>query len=50
MEEVVDQADEGEWMDGNTRWQRTLVSISVPFSMRMKNPGPKEFIIGDLYH
>jgi Plavaka transposase len=45
-----DNAD-GEWMDEDAGWKRTPVVISVPFSRRhTKTPGPKNFVVGDLYH
>jgi hypothetical protein len=43
--------DDGEWMDEDAGWKRTLITISVPFSKRSsKIPGPRDFIVGDLYH
>jgi hypothetical protein len=48
-EEGDDLADSG-WMDEDPGWQKTPVSISVPFHSRLKNPGPKEYLVGDLYH
>lgn len=42
---------DGGWMEEDAGWKRTPVRISVPFSKRhTKTPGPKTFIVGDLYH
>ena len=46
----VEEGDEDEWMDEDAGWERTPISISVPFHHRMRNPGPQEYIVGDLYH
>jgi hypothetical protein len=48
--DVEDGKDEGEWMDEEAGWKRTPVKISVPFHGRTENPGPQDFVIGDLYH
>jgi len=43
-------ADE-EWLDEDAGWKKTPVRISVPFAKRQtKTPGPRDFIVGDLYH
>lgn len=42
-------SDEPEWLDEDG-WHRTPIQISVPFHSRTKNPGPKPYTIGDLYH
>jgi hypothetical protein len=43
--------DDGEWMDEDAGWQRTPVTISVPFAKRTSTvPGPRDFLVGDLYH
>ena len=39
-----------EWMDHDVGWKRTPISISVPFNHRATVSGPKEYIVGDLYH
>jgi hypothetical protein len=41
---------DAEWMDQDAGWRRTPIRISVPFHHRMRNPGPKDYIVGDLYH
>jgi len=46
----VEEGDEDEWMDEDAGWERTPISISVPFHHRMRNPGPQEYIVGDFYH
>jgi hypothetical protein len=38
------------WEDDETGWYRTPIEISVPFHSRARNPGPKTYIVGDLYH
>ena len=50
-EESGQELEEGEWMDEDSGWMKTLVSISVPFAKRSsKAPGPRAFMVGDLYH
>lgn len=39
-----------EWMDEDAGWQKTPITISVPFHHRWKRPGPQDFLVGDLYH
>jgi len=46
----ADDDGDGEWIDEDSGWKKSPVSISVPFHSRMKNPGPKEYHVGDLYH
>ena len=41
---------DGEWMDEDAGWTRTPIHITVPFHNRMKNPGPKDYLAGHLYH
>ena len=48
-------ADDEEWTDDDDAgWQRTPVSISVPFQARRNAPdvegSPKEFVVGELHH
>jgi len=38
------------WMDHDAGWKQTPISISVPFNHRATVPGPKEYVVGDLYH
>jgi hypothetical protein len=42
--------DQSEWLDEDAGWERTPISIMVPFHHRMKNPGSKAQVVGDLYH
>lgn len=50
-EDCVDEEGDGEWLDEDAGWQRTPVTISVPFAKRLtKNPGPRSFVAGELYH
>lgn len=46
----VDDGLEPEWLDEDAGWKRTSISILVPFHSRTKRPGPKSYIVGDLYH
>ena len=46
-----EEGADGDWMDEDPGWMRTPVRISVPFAKRhTKQPGPKTFVVGDLYH
>jgi hypothetical protein len=47
---VGDNDGDVEWIDEDAGWKRTLISISIPFHSRLKHPGPKEYLVGDLYH
>lgn len=38
------------WMDEDAGWQKTPITISVPFDHRWKRPSPQDFFVGDLYH
>jgi len=47
--------DEGEWVDEDAGWQRTPVTISVPYQPRRgipsrPNAGPQNFVVSDFYH
>jgi Plavaka transposase len=42
--------EEGVWEDEDAGWHRSPIEISVPFHNRAKNSGPKNFIVGELYH
>lgn len=44
------EVEEEEWMDEDAGWHRTPITISVPFHNRTKAPGPKNYLVGDLYH
>lgn len=39
-----------EWIDEDAGWVKTPIHISVPFHNRTRNPGPKDYVVGDLYH
>jgi hypothetical protein len=39
-----------EWLGEDAGWKKTPISIAVPFHHRMKNPGPRNEIVVDLYH
>lgn len=45
-----DRDSTGEWLDEGAGWKKTPINIQVPFHQRAKNPGPKEFNVGHLYH
>ena len=49
-DDTVDDDGDAEWADEDVGWKKTPISISVPFHHRMKNPGTKEYYVGDLYH
>ena len=46
----VAEDGKAEWMDDDAGWKRSTIRISVPFHRRAKNPGPKDFVVGELYH
>ena len=48
--DVVAEDGKAEWMDEDARWKRSTIRISVPFHSRAKNPGPKDYVVGELYH
>jgi hypothetical protein len=41
---------ENEWSDEDAGWERTQISITIPFHHRMKNPGAQSHVIFELYH
>jgi Plavaka transposase len=45
-----DEGDEAEWMDVDSGWKKTTITISVPFHRNTKMPGPQTYVVGDLYH
>ncbi|KIM78572.1 hypothetical protein PILCRDRAFT_11038 [Piloderma croceum F 1598] len=45
-----EEEEEGVWVDEGAGWSKIPIAISVPFHKRHKNPGPKTYVIGDLYH
>jgi hypothetical protein len=42
--------DENEWLDEDAGWKQTPISITVPFHDHMKNPGPQNEFVFNLYH
>jgi hypothetical protein len=38
------------WLGEDIGWDRTPISIRVPFHSRMKNPGPQSYLVGELHH
>lgn len=46
----LNEVDDPEWLDETAGWKRTPISISVPFHRRATSPGPKEYVVGDLFH
>lgn len=42
--------DDDAWLDDDAGWTKSPITISVPFHQRAKQPGPKDFFVGDLYH
>lgn len=45
-----DRREDALFEDTDASWQKTPITITVPFNRRAKHPGPKEFLVGDLYH
>lgn len=47
-----DHAHDGgeEWLDEDAGWKQTPIRISAPFHKRSRIPGPKNYVVGDLYH
>jgi hypothetical protein len=45
-----DDPGDDAWMDEDAGWKKSKITISVPFHKRNKNPGPKDYIVGELYH
>jgi hypothetical protein len=46
-------ADDDGWMEEDAGWEKTQVSITVPFQMRRNATAdgtPREFVVGDFYH
>jgi Plavaka transposase len=44
-----DDADSAEWLDENSGWKSSPVTISVPFPRRSLHPGPKNYTVTDFY-
>jgi hypothetical protein len=42
--------EDSEWMDEDAGWNKTPVSIQVPFPRRANEPGSHDYFVGDLYH
>jgi hypothetical protein len=47
---LFDEDSMGEWVDEDVGWKKSLITISVPFHRRAKEPGPKDYNVGYLYH
>jgi hypothetical protein len=45
-----DDRDDDDWLDEDSGWIRSPISITVPFHKRMKNPGPKSRVVFEFYH
>jgi hypothetical protein len=39
-----------DWIDEDAGWHKTPITISVPFHGGAKASGPRDFLVGDLYH
>lgn len=48
-DEASNRGDE-EWLDEDAGWHMTPIFISVPFHNRVKVPGTKDYLVGNLYH
>ncbi|KAG1776439.1 hypothetical protein EV702DRAFT_1198130 [Suillus placidus] len=46
----VHDEERDEWEDEDAGWQRTQVTIDVPFSQTTTQPGARPYIAADLYH
>jgi hypothetical protein len=42
--------DEGEWVDEDAGWQKSDVSICVPFHQFLNNPGVQVYTVRNFYH
>ncbi|KAG1824024.1 hypothetical protein EV424DRAFT_1321096 [Suillus variegatus] len=45
-----DKGDKAEWQDEDAGWNKTPVSIEVPFSCTTQTPGPRTYEAAHLYH
>ncbi|KIJ60967.1 hypothetical protein HYDPIDRAFT_31838 [Hydnomerulius pinastri MD-312] len=46
----LDITDSPEWLDDDAGWERTIITISVPFPQCSLHPGPKMYTVTDFYH
>jgi hypothetical protein len=46
----ADNKEDAGWMDEDAGWKRSPITISVPFHSRAKTPGPKDYLVGHLFH
>lgn len=42
--------DPMDWLQNDARWTKTPIIISVPFHRYHKNPGPRDYVVSELYH
>jgi hypothetical protein len=47
---AVNGWDEGEWIDEDAGWQKSDVSIRVPFHRFLNNPGVQVYTVKNFYH
>ena len=47
---VGEEDEKAEWLDEDAGWTKNPITISVPFPRNATNPGPKNFVAGDLYY
>jgi hypothetical protein len=48
--DLNEDQNQNEWLVDDAGWERTPISITIPFHRRMKNPGPKRYVVGDFFH
>jgi hypothetical protein len=46
----VNDWDEGEWVDEDAGWQKSDISIRVPFHRFLDNPGVRVYTVKNFYH
>lgn len=47
---AVNDWDEGAWVDEDASWQRSAITIRVPFHRFLDYPGVQDYTIPDFYH
>jgi hypothetical protein len=46
----VNDWDEGEWVDEDAGWQKSDISICIPFHRFLDNPGVQVYTVKNFYH
>ena len=47
---AVNDWDEGEWVDEDAGWQKSTITISVPFHRFLNHPGVRDYVVPNFYH